>query len=600
MLQETSTKQPDPLIERFNLGISYYRNRVFDLAIECFTDILNQNNLYPGALLCRAKAYSAAHYYVNAFADFEAWFKQNPNHNDVHAIAYFAYTEFKLGKFKEAIADYTRALALEIDPMNRTLALICRGESYYQTKDLDKALTDLMTAQREAKEVNQAVSLRIAEIYFKQNEYQLALEMLNATNQVTLSNDSLIKLLSLRHAVYMALKDAERALIDVQYLKWLAPDKKEYYEQLSLFITGGNVAKNGNMTYKSTLAGSSVELDELVFEPDANEKPIGGSIANTRFFKTSNEGGARFVVKKESAVYASKKLHLDEQYRNEAEAWNAMNPRYPSFFFEFPYASCRLVLPRVPGAPFRIVKLDSAGKLVEYLQIWLGIGLELNRLHQLNKIHGDLKGDNIIVHFDQEAGYYRTTLIDFGLTTSVDEPAGGYGGRRAHNIAPELYGNHIIPSAFSADVYSFSSAIQVCCNNTLPAGISTIFANFGCAQEASKRPPLEQLIALLWSELINLISSAGNDETQLALDTNSAPLIANFIKHMEPLSFKVLMTITNKLEADRCARLLSNPVIVNAIVNTHATHASSLPAFDGVVKQLLESNSNFSSKGSCP
>lgn len=118
-----------------------------------------------------------------------------------------------------------------------------------------------------------------------------------------------------------------------------------------------------------------------------------------------------------------------------------------------PFGACHV------GRPFFVCEYASNGTLANYVrahpdQLWLKLlesALGVLYLHERAIVHGDLKGNNIVVGSDGKA-----KVTDFGLSLAVsqsDEDDGKSTGAW-HWMAPECLGEDNPPPTFASDVYS--------------------------------------------------------------------------------------------------------------------------------------------------
>ena len=636
MPTDHSNQQIDSANKLYTLGMEKYRANQHDEAIACFNNLLSQNEWYLDALACRGYIYMARYDYSLALNDFNRWMAHYKDATHTRIRLDMAFLQIKLGQYQEAIKACNQIIDLDINIQSstrqpaealinnsvnvRSRAFYLRGECHFLMKNRPDALTDYLSSQQENKnEAHHRLSLQIAKIYLMQNQYSEALASLDTLNSHTLENGYLIWFLELRSSVYTSMKNTKMALVDVERISKLElpAARKQYFEQIKYFLRGENIAANkvmsqtaprienpseqsnddahesiprGKSIYKSTVEGSSIELDGLLFQPATNEAVRNGIVANTRFFKASNPSTACLVVKREQMLHALKTTKSDQQYMNEAKAWNAMYPRYPAHFFEFPHAACRLALPRLPGISMNTAGTHRQQEYAHCLQTIMAIGLELQRLHDLKWIHGDLKPDNIILDFNRKIGCYQPKLVDFGLATQVGQLCGAYRGKHSNHIAPELYGSSEIPSAFSADIYSFSATILMCFEKVLPEDLVNFLKTKGCANDANSRPSITELLTKLWSTLIQQLSMDADDDPKSRTgDIDNHSLIANFITKLEPSSFIILMNAINQSDKQHQSQLKNHSVIVNIIIKTYEQYKKNLPPCSGFIQELLES-----------
>ncbi|ETM42158.1 TKL protein kinase [Phytophthora nicotianae] len=135
---------------------------------------------------------------------------------------------------------------------------------------------------------------------------------------------------------------------------------------------------------------------------------------------------------------------------------------------------------RTEQRPFFVCEYASEGTLNEYLKKWevehksrsdawrclCEAARGLQYLHERGIIHGDLKGNNILVSSD-----HQVKLTDFGLSTLAKQlnwtgNTGTVGAIRWK--APERLGGHDRGPSFASDVYSFGMCIIEAVTGTFP------------------------------------------------------------------------------------------------------------------------------------
>lgn len=156
-----------------------------------------------------------------------------------------------------------------------------------------------------------------------------------------------------------------------------------------------------------------------------------------------------------------------EQFRQEVTLWFSLNHRNLIKLF----GACH------EGQPFFVCEHAAQGTITSFAKgrsrkaIWRAIyyaAMGLEYLHERNIVHGDLKGNNILVGKDE----YETKLADFGLSAlinriGVEQPAVSGAVRWK---APEcLLG--ALPS-FASDIYSFGMCIIEVISGEYPWGRS--------------------------------------------------------------------------------------------------------------------------------
>ncbi|GMF26952.1 unnamed protein product [Phytophthora fragariaefolia] len=114
------------------------------------------------------------------------------------------------------------------------------------------------------------------------------------------------------------------------------------------------------------------------------------------------------------------------------------------------------------GEPFFVCEYAPNGTLVRYLrdhpdQIWLKLyeaAFGVQYLHLRDIVHGDLKGNNIMIGSDMLA-----KITDFGLSFLVNDAKQPAIAGAWHWVAPECLMNHNAHPTFASDVYSLGMCI---------------------------------------------------------------------------------------------------------------------------------------------
>lgn len=108
----------------------------FQKAIVSLNQAIKLKPDYADAYADRGHAYVAVNQYSKAYADFEKAFVLN---KDTDALGTKAKMEDEAGKSKEAVADYTRVIAVAPD---KSWPYVQRGLAYQHLKDYAKAIAD--------------------------------------------------------------------------------------------------------------------------------------------------------------------------------------------------------------------------------------------------------------------------------------------------------------------------------------------------------------------------------------------------------------------------------------------------------------------------
>ncbi|KAE9109462.1 hypothetical protein PF007_g12224 [Phytophthora fragariae] len=155
-----------------------------------------------------------------------------------------------------------------------------------------------------------------------------------------------------------------------------------------------------------------------------------------------------------------------EQFRHELDLWFGLNHANLIKL----YGACH------EGRPFFVCERATFGTLASFVrgkhrkEIWFCLwdaAKGLQHLHDRGIVHGDLKGNNILV-----CDEYRVKLADFGLSTNTNRDPLGYG--EAGDVgairwkAPEcLVGGR---PTFESDMYSFGMCIMEAMTGQFPWG----------------------------------------------------------------------------------------------------------------------------------
>ncbi|OWZ00066.1 Serine/threonine protein kinase [Phytophthora megakarya] len=160
-------------------------------------------------------------------------------------------------------------------------------------------------------------------------------------------------------------------------------------------------------------------------------------------------------------------LTMRRQFRYEADLWFSLNHENVLKL----YGVCH------EGRPFFVCERAMGGTLVEFAKdkdhgtIWRAVGQVargLEHLHSRGIIHGDLKGNNILVSDDASA---TAKLADFGLSiiANAERPNNAEGAIGAYRWkAPECLSGS--GPTFASDVYSFAMCIIEVVTGEIPWG----------------------------------------------------------------------------------------------------------------------------------
>lgn len=190
---------------------------------------------------------------------------------------------------------------------------------------------------------------------------------------------------------------------------------------------------------------------------------------------------------------------------------------------------CNLLttMPCFPGKSLNKT-LHEAPNFKKRLEIILAITKELQRIHQLGILHGDIKSDNIIVDASQAKPIVH--FIDFEWNYDIgDEYAEVTPKRKSRTTATywpiERTNDNEVKPDFSQDIYSLGHALHLFfknTQNTQPSHKKIIRIFAACLDDdATKRPTLNVLITQVDKAL------AFENELSKQLNNNVHPIYRN-------------------------------------------------------------------------
>ena len=232
-----------------------------------------------------------------------------------------------------------------------------------------------------------------------------------------------------------------------------------------------------------------------------------------------------FAVKKPNSLFDDR---YDEMNRSvlirEAEFWNMVYPHNAAilvhqkkkfhFFKPSIKEKCRLVMPCIKGKTLNDVlndeiKTDPARQLA----IILAAAQALHHdVHQHHVIHGDIKGDNIMLN--TASGQDIITFIDFGLAYKAKRFRKDFLPMKlaaaVNYIAPERYAKApLLCGHPSQDIFSFGYMILRRCPYLLDLEIGAVLSKTQ-SQNPNDRPNMPELIVALEVALMQQSKLAAN------------------------------------------------------------------------------------------
>jgi serine/threonine protein kinase len=246
------------------------------------------------------------------------------------------------------------------------------------------------------------------------------------------------------------------------------PSQVDRSEALALLQFESN-APLGTNPQKSSSFGDSEELPLWFIPP--YQVQLGSHIADGAFGAVYEGEWLDTDVVVKQVLLEQTDLDSWAQFRREADLWFSLN--HPNLIKL--YGACH------QGRPFFVCEPASHGTLASHLRgksrrkVWFAIGdaaLGLQHLHHHEIVHGDIKGNNILV-CDSVDGLPTAKLADFGLSVvtnraapRVDDASGALGAFRWK--APECLQG--MPPTFASDIYSFGMCLIEAITGRYPWG----------------------------------------------------------------------------------------------------------------------------------
>ncbi|EGZ20949.1 hypothetical protein PHYSODRAFT_494585, partial [Phytophthora sojae] len=139
-------------------------------------------------------------------------------------------------------------------------------------------------------------------------------------------------------------------------------------------------------------------------------------------------------------------------FRHEVDIW---------FGFSHPHV-VRLFGACHVGKPLFVCEYATNGTLVSYLkkhpdEVWSKLyeaALGVQYLHARGVVHGDLKGNNIVIGSDRKA-----KVTDFGLSAMTNDGADSKISGASHWVAPECFIHERARPTFASDIYSLGMCV---------------------------------------------------------------------------------------------------------------------------------------------
>lgn len=237
--------------------------------------------------------------------------------------------------------------------------------------------------------------------------------------------------------------------------------------------------------------------NELVEKYFPSEQPAAeGAFGHVRFF-VGNQGH-EIAVKSPVGEFKDPQNFDGVNIIKSCKFFNKVYPDYVGTLHIWK-TTFRQVMPKLPGA-ILFEKIETCSE-AEYVDMLLAIASELNRLHSLGIIHGDIKPNNILI--DDSVYPVRAYLIDFDFSYDIDGYATTTTIKGCTYWAPERRECIELKANVAQDIYSFSVLFDSCHRNapymqaSLSSGLSDFLDQYrldASSKDSTQRPSLDLFI----------------------------------------------------------------------------------------------------------
>ena len=207
----------------FQLGISYYKTRKFDEAIENFSIAIKLNSDYEIAYLNRGFTYTEKKETEKAIVDYNRVIQLNPN--NATAYTYLGISFLMQNNCSEAIKNFNRAI--ELAP-NYIEPYLHRSIAYFQMNDETKSRADY----KRVMELNFKLALehnRLAALHMRKGEYEQAISHFSNIIELDINDKNLAIAYSNRGFCYANIGKYDEAIADCNRSLELNPENNETY-----------------------------------------------------------------------------------------------------------------------------------------------------------------------------------------------------------------------------------------------------------------------------------------------------------------------------------------------------------------------------------
>ena len=219
----------------------------------------------------------------------------------------------------------------------------------------------------------------------------------------------------------------------------------------------------GQLNYRIGRSGSVIELNDGAriqrYYPARVELGRGVNGAVRKFVNSDDPNAVSFAVKSLITNYEGDddRRLLDREAQFLSEAYPGYNIKFVTFNGADVKSklNARLVMPALPGSNSH----DALSRFpARSLEIILAAAKELQGVHDLGIIHGDIKFDNFIINLKAD-NTFEARLIDFGWSYHSHDSGARATPEDCPHWAPErkkvTKRSPIVPPDASQDIYSF-------------------------------------------------------------------------------------------------------------------------------------------------
>lgn len=380
---------------------------------------------------------------------------------DTYCAPIFRKFDQLLIDFHDVLVEHTSAGQARILRVSTTRATSHRGRIFYQRMGLLWRMLDNSTRgvrereRRWSKQRDRQIECFVAEM----SKVRPILNELKCVEERSSFLGFLKEEATIHSAKYTdgQLHDMKRAYEDIasgmelDELTAMVPEWFIPWYELRRDQSSSLLGKGGFGTvHRAKWLNSDVVVKQMLLAGDTEAQLPGSHLVS---WISASDVSAKAPIVEDSAMRAARTA-ATKMFEREVNIWFGLNHPHVVRLF----GACHV------GVPFFVCEYAANGTLVEYLrtnpdQLWqllLETALGVQYLHARNIVHGDLKGNNIVIGSDGKA-----RVTDFGLSasiSSVHEAEAQITGAW-HWVAPECLAGKRARPTFASDIYSLGMCV---------------------------------------------------------------------------------------------------------------------------------------------